>query len=84
MRHCSNNNQGSGAIFTCGRYSIAIIWSHNSVYLFDSDSRNADSFYYPSGSAVLLKFYPNISLINYVKLFYENISNILLDTQYNL
>lgn len=56
FRHYNDNSQGNGTMFTFGRYRIVIIWSQNYVYLFDFDSRNADSFFDPNGRLFFRNF----------------------------
>ena len=55
-RHFSESNRGNGAIFTCGGYSVATIWTKNNVFLFDSHSCNTYGLHGPNGRAALSSF----------------------------
>ena len=54
FRNYTESERGNGAIFTCAGFGIAIIWWNNSVFVFDSHSRNADG--YCSGKENCLNF----------------------------
>ena len=80
IRQKSGKNQGNRVIFTCGGFSVVVIWSQDSAFPHDFHSRNEGGFHDPNRHVVLLKFDSIISLNNYIKTFCENSSNILLDT----
>ena len=75
-RSYNSNQKDNGAIFTCGGFSFATIWCTNSFYLFDSDSRNIDSFNDPNSRAVLLEFGTMMSLNNFIKFFCGNYTGV--------
>ena len=83
-RHYSESDRGNGAIFTCGGYSVAIIFAENNRFLFDLHSRNTYGLHDPNGQAVLLSFSTVSSLNNYIKSFYEISSYISSETQNDL
>ena len=47
---------GNGLIFTTGGFSFSIIWSKNSVFLFDSHSRDENGGFVSNGCSVILSF----------------------------
>ena len=77
------SERGNRAIFTSAGFSIAIIWWNNSLFVFDSHSRNADGCHDPNGKAILLEFRLVSSLNSYIKSFFENSTSISLETQYD-
>ena len=54
--HVSLCDIGNGLIFTTAGYCISLIWSKNSIVLFDSHSRDNDGCFTDAGNAVLLFF----------------------------
>ena len=64
IRQNSDKNQDNEAIFTCSGFSVAIIWSQNSVFLFDFHGQNADNFHESNEHVILSKFGSIISLNN--------------------
>ena len=84
FRQYSDRDRGSGAIFTCGGFSVAIIWMQNAFFLFDSHNRNVYGFHDPPGHDILLKFSSISYLNNYIKSFYEDSTSISFVTQYDL
>lgn len=56
-RNYAESERGNGTIFTCACFSIGIKWWNNSVFVFDSHSRNTDGHYDPNGKAVLLELF---------------------------
>ena len=83
-RNYTESERGNGAIFTRAGFSIAIIWWNNSIFVFDSHSRNADGYHDPNGKAILLEFCLVSSLNSYIKSFFENNTSISLETQCDL
>ena len=83
-RNYTESERGNGAIFTRAGFSIAIIWWNNSIFVFDSHSRNADGYHDPNGKAILLGFCFVSSLNSYIKYFFENSTSISLETHYDL
>ena len=81
-RHYSPSEKGNGVIFTCAGFSVAVLWTQDYFYVFDSHSRNSKGFHDPNGKAILLKFCSITSVNNYLKVFYSSI--VSLDTQYDL
>ena len=81
-RHYRPSEKGNGAIFTCAGFSVAVLWTQNHFYVFDSHSRNSKGFHDPNGKAILFKFCSITSVNNYLKVFYSSI--VSLDTQYDL
>ena len=84
FEHHNNLNAdklGNGAIFTCVGYSIALIWHKNSVYVFDSHSRNEYGEHVENGQAVLLEF-RSLSVVNtFLKVILGKLSS---ETQYDI
>lgn len=73
---------GNSAIFTCGGLSIALIWARNSVFNFDSYSRNKGGYQDANGRVVLLEFSSLTTLNNYTRSYYEtNYSGDLMTLQ---
>ena len=60
------------------------LWCVNSIFLFDSHSRNIDGFNDPNGRAVLFKFRTMMPLKNFIKSFFENCTGVSLETQHDL
>lgn len=56
IRQKSGKNQGNRVIFTCGGFSVVVIWSQDSAFPYDFHSRNADGFHDSDRHVVLLKF----------------------------
>ena len=83
FRNFTESERGNEAIFTCAGFSIAIIWWNNSLFVFDSHSRNADGYHDSNGKAILLEFHLVSSLNSYIKSFFENSTSISLETQYD-
>ena len=84
FRNYTEFKRGNSAIFTCSGFSIAIIQWINSLFVFDSHSRNADGYHDPNGKAILLEFRLVTSLNSHIKFFFENSTSISLETQYDL
>ena len=83
FRNYTESERGNGANFACAGFSIAIIWWNNSLFVFDSHSRNADGYHDSNGKAILLEFRLVSSLNSYIKSFFENSTSISLETQYD-
>ena len=69
---------GTGALLIVHNYIIGLIWGNNSIYLFDSDSKDQYDNISSSGTAVLLKFDTLFSLENYIKSVYYNTYPLML------
>ena len=63
---------GTGALLIVNNYILGLIWGNDSIYLFDSHSKDQYSNVSSSGTAVLLKFDTLFSLESYVKSVYYN------------
>ena len=63
---------GTGALLNVNNYILGLIWGNDSIYLFDSHSKDQYGNISSSGTAVLLKFDTLFSLENYVKSVYYN------------
>ena len=64
-RYLTKRNTGDAAIFTCTGFSVEIMWSKTSVFLFSSHSLNDQGFHNHNGKATLLEF-RSISSLNIV------------------
>ena len=53
-------------------YILGLIWGNDSVYLFDSHSKDENGNVSSSGTAVLFKFDTLLSLKNYIRSVYYN------------
>ena len=84
FRNYTEIERGNRAIFTCSSFSIAIIQWNNSLFVFDSHSRNADGYHDSNGRAIRLEFRLVTSLNSHIKSFFENSTSISLETQYDL
>ena len=84
FRNYTESERGNAANFACAGFSIAIIWWNNSLFVFDSHSRNADGYHDSNGKAILLEFHLVSSLNSYIKSFFENSTSISLETQCDL
>ena len=77
---------GNGLIFTTGGFSFSLIWSKNSVFLFDSHSRDKNGAFVSNGSSVALSFKSLIGVQNYIKTEYlkqfPNFHHMQYDIQY--
>ena len=56
-RNYTESERSDGTIFTCACFSTGIKWWTNSVFAFDSHSRNTDGYHDPNGKAVLLELF---------------------------
>ena len=54
---------GNGALFFVNKYTVSLIWSKKTIFLFDSHSRDSDGCI--DGTSVLLKFKSTFELQNY-------------------
>ena len=63
---------GTGALLIVNNYISVLIWGNDSIYLFDSDSKDENGNLSSSGTAVLLKFDLLYSLENYIRSVYYN------------
>ena len=72
---------GTGALLIVHNYIIGLIWGNNSIYLFDSDSKDQYDNISSSGTAVLLKFDTLFSLENDIKSVYYNTYPLMLQFQ---
>ena len=71
IRNLDSSQTENGAIFTCGGFSVLLIWVRNRVFLFDSHCRNVEGFPDSNGSAILLEFRLILSPNNLIKRFYH-------------
>ena len=68
-------NIGDGEIMTSASFSVAVMWSKTSVFLFDFQIRKDQGFPDNNGKAKLPKFRSMTSLNNFLKTFFiENVS----------
>ena len=85
-KHLSLNGIGDGVMFTCSGVSFAFIWSKNSIFMFDSHSRDNEGCSFPNGQAVFLEFRSakvlNFFLIKYFKNSIANMWPLRYDIQY--
>ena len=82
--HLSYSDIGNGLIFTTGGYSFSLIWSKNSIFLFDLHSRDINGCFTDQGSSVALSFKTLIDVDQYIKTEYlKHLSN-FHETQYEL
>lgn len=44
----TSESSGNGAIFTCAEFSFPLMWNKNSVFLFDSHSRDRNGSHVPN------------------------------------
>ena len=63
---------GTGALCIANNYILGLIWGNDSIYPFDSHSKDQYGNISSSGTAVLLKFDTLFSLENYIKSVYHN------------
>ena len=63
---------GTGALLIINNYILGLIWGNDSIYLFDSHSKDEHDNLSSSGTAVLLKFDTLYSLENYIRSVYYN------------
>ena len=47
---------GTGLLFLIDGFTFSVIWSKSGFYVFDSHSRDSESFQIPNGTSVLLRF----------------------------
>ena len=57
---------GTGALLIVNNYILGLIWGNDSIYLFDSHSKDENDNLSSSGTAILLKFDSLYSLKNYI------------------
>ena len=75
---------GTGTLLIVNNYFLGPIWVTDSLYLFDSHSKDECDNLSNSGTAVLLKFDFLNSLENYIKSVYYNTLPRLCTFKYNL
>ena len=63
---------GTGTLLIVNNYILGLIWGNDSIYLFDSHSKDVNGNVSSSGSAVLLKFDTLHSLENDIRSVYFN------------
>ena len=63
---------GTGALLIVNNCILGLIWGNDSIYLFDSHSKDQYGNIPSSGTTVLLKFDTLFSLENYIKSVYYN------------
>ena len=63
---------GTGALLNVNNYILGLIWGNDSIYLFDSHSKDENGNLPSCGTAVLLKFDTLHSLGNHIKSVYAN------------
>ena len=59
------------ALIIVTNYILSLIWGIDSIYLFDSQSKDENGNLSSSGKAVLLKFDTLRTLVNYIKSVYD-------------
>ena len=64
---------GAGAILIASNYILGLTWENDSIYLFDSHSKDGNGNLLSTGTAVLLKCDTLYSLENYVTSVYYNV-----------
>ena len=57
---------GTGGLLIVNNYILGLIWGNDSIYLFDSPSKDENGHASSPGTAVLIKFYILHSLENYI------------------
>ena len=84
--HKINCDFSNGLIFTTGGFSFSLIWSKNSIFLFDSHSRDQTGAFVSTGSSVVLSFKHLIDVEHYIKAEYSkqlaNFNEMQYDLQY--
>ena len=63
---------GVGALLTVNNYILGLMWGNDSIYIFDSHSKDENGNLSSSGTAVLLKYNTLYSLENYIRSIYYN------------
>ena len=76
-----NRDIGNGLIFTTAGYSFSLIWNKNSVYLFDSHSRDRNGYFTEQGTSVALSFKTLTDVEKYIH--QDRISKSDCELQYN-
>ena len=80
----SSLETGNRAIFTCPRFSFALIWGKSPIYVFEPHSCDSKDAYFPNGHAILLEF-KSLKVLNaYVINHYEKNFVNMLALQYNI
>ena len=81
----SQTDIGNGLIFTTGGYSFSLIWSKNSIFLFDSHSRDSNGSFTDQGTSVALSFKTLNDVEKYIKTEYsKQLSSSFNDTQFEI
>ena len=71
----SSDKIGNGAIFTCAGTSISLIWNTNSVFVFDSHSRDSNGCHVSDSKSVCLEFH-SVEVLNYfIMKYFEHAKN---------
>ena len=63
---------GTGALLIVNNYILGLIWGNDSIYLFDSHSKDENGDVSSFGTAVLIKFDTLRSSKNYIRSVYYN------------
>ena len=78
------NDNGNGLLLMTGGFTIALIWSKNFVFLFDSHSRDTNGAFVIDGYSIALSFKSLFDIQNYIVSEYsKHISN-FSETQFEL
>ena len=67
-----------------GGFTIALIWSKNSVFLFDSHSRDSNGAFTTNGSSIALSFKSLFDIQQYIVSEYSKHFSNFSETQYEL
>ena len=82
--NASIRETGNGLIFTTGGFTISLIWSKNSVFLFDSHSRDGNGTFTSNGNSIVLSFKSLIDVNCYIKMEYSKHLSNFHEQQYEL
>lgn len=72
-KHLSDHGIDTGAIFTCGGLSFALIWTKKSIFLFDSHFRASDCNQVANVKVILMKFASTKDVDSFITTFYKSI-----------
>ena len=82
--NASVRETGNGLIFMTGGFTISLIWSKNSVFLFDSHSRDGNGTFTSNGNSIVLSFKSLIDVNCYIKMEYSKHLSNFHEQQYEL
>ena len=84
FRHLNQRNTDDGIIFTCGGFSVTLMWNKTSLFSFSIRRCNDQGFHNFNRKATLLEFRSMTSRKKFLKTFFIENVGVSVETQFNL